>query len=349
MTELNSKYQFTCSQLHDDPKTWLITGVAGFIGSHLLHRLLELDQTVVGLDNFFTGRKENLEDVRSLVSPAQWSRFRFIEGDVRNQVDCKRACLGANFVLHHAALASVPLSVEDPILTDSINSAGFVNVLTAARENRVQRVIYASSAAVYGDGPGLPKEEKMPTAPLSPYAATKCVNEVYADTFHRAYGLNSIGLRYFNVFGWRQDPRNQYAGVIAKWIQSILLGQPIHINGDGEITRDFCHIGEIIQANILSAMTETPDAPNHVYNVALGKSTSLNELAAQMIKASGTVFPDKSSPDIIHRPPRVGDILHSRADIQLAQQRLGFAPSMNMEEGLEETLQWFKKRLGNGA
>ena len=251
-------YQTLQAELRAAPKTWLVTGVAGFIGSNLLEQLLRLDQHVTGLDNFATGKSQNLDQVKSLVSPAQWARFQFQQADIGDLVACRAACAGVDYVLHQAALGSVPLSMADPMSTHRSNATGFLNMLIAARDVKVKGFVYASSSAIYGDDPGLPKVEAKVGRLLSPYAATKAINEVYAQTFAMSYGLPSIGLRYFNVFGPRQDPEGAYAAVIPKWIAAFLKRGPVHINGDGETSRDFCFVGDVVQANLLAATTDTP-------------------------------------------------------------------------------------------
>jgi UDP-N-acetylglucosamine 4-epimerase len=273
-------YQQIQTRLLTEPRTWLVTGVAGFIGSNLLENLLKLGQRVVGLDNFATGHQRNLDEVQSLVSPAQWANFTFIRGDIRELADCRKACEGVDYVLHQAALGSVPRSLEDPILTNSANIAGFLNMLVAARDATVKSFTYAASSSTYGDHPALPKVEDVIGKPLSPYAVTKYVNELYADVFARCYGFNTIGLRYFNVFGPRQDPNGAYAAVIPKWTASLLKGEEVYINGDGETSRDFCFVANAVQANLLAATVENPDARNQVYNVAVGDRTTLNTLLA---------------------------------------------------------------------
>ena len=270
-----SAYQQLLEQLPKQPKTWLITGVAGFIGSNLLETLLKLNQNVVGLDNFATGHQHNLDEVQSLVSPEQWAGFNFIQGDIRKLEDCQTACQGVDYVLHQAALGSVPRSINDPITTNSTNIDGFLNMLLAARDAKVQSFTYAASSSTYGDHPALPKVEDNIGKPLSPYAVTKYVNELYADVFAKTYGFNCIGLRYFNVFGKRQDPNGAYAAVIPKWTAAMIQGEDVFINGDGETSRDFCYIDNTVQANLLAATTTNPDARNQVYNVAVGDRKSV--------------------------------------------------------------------------
>ena len=276
--EMGSSYQEVQRLIRQRPRRWLITGVAGFIGSHLLEALLKLKQVVVGLDNYATGYARNLEEVKEAAGAQAWRNFAFIEGDIRQLPDCRRACAGVDFVLHHAALGSVPRSLEDPLASHETNLTGFVNMLVAARDAGVGRFIYAASSSTYGDHPGLPKVEEVIGTPLSPYAVTKYANEIYADVFARCYGMTSIGLRYFNVFGPRQDPEGAYAAVIPKWIAQFIGNEPVYINGDGETSRDFCYVENATQVNLLAANTEDPAALNQVYNVAVGERTTLNEL-----------------------------------------------------------------------
>ena len=284
-------YESLQQKLKAEPKTWLVTGVAGFIGSNLLEALLKLDQHVVGLDNFSTGYQRNLDEVKTLVTSAQWASFEFIQGDIRNLGDCHRACNGVDFVLHQAALGSVPRSIEDPVTTNQNNIDGFLNILVAARDAKVKRFVYAASSSTYGDHPDLPKVEDKIGKPLSPYAVTKLVNELYAEVFARTYGFKTIGLRYFNIFGRRQDPNGAYAAVIPKWISSMLESAPIYINGDGETSRDFCYIDNAIQANLLAAVASSEEATNQVYNVAVGDQTSLNQLYLFLRDSLAKYFP----------------------------------------------------------
>src|SRR5262245_15640258 len=334
------------ARLKTAPRTWLVTGVAGFIGSNLLEALLKLEQTVVGLDNFSTGNKRNLEEVKRLVTSQQWGRFRFVDGDISNVQSCRSACVGVDLVLHQAALGSVPRSMEDPLGCHQSNVTGFLNMLVASREAKVSRFVYASSSAVYGDAPELPKVEERIGRPLSPYAASKAIDEVYAEAFARAYGFSSIGLRYFNVFGPRQDPEGAYAAVIPKWIASLLKRQPVHINGDGETSRDFCFVENVVQANLLAATTTNPEALNQAYNVALGDRTSLNELF-QILKTSLRKR-DPSLPDTqpIYRDFRPGDVRHSLADITKAKRLLGYSPTHRIAEGLELAMEWYVRNVG---
>jgi UDP-N-acetylglucosamine 4-epimerase len=329
------------ARLAVEPKIWLVTGAAGFIGSHLLETLLSLNQTVVGLDNFATGYQHNLDQVRELVSAEQWTRFRFIEGDICKLDDCNIACAGVDYVLHQAALGSVPRSLENPIATNAANVSGFLNMLVAARDAKVARFVYAASSSTYGDHPDLPKVEDRIGKPLSPYAVTKYVNELYADVFSRCYGLESIGLRYFNVFGPRQDPNGAYAAVIPKWIDAMLKGTTIYINGDGETSRDFCYVANAVQANLLAATTLNPEAVNQVYNVAAGQRTSLNELFTLLHLAIGRHDGSEQSKQCSHGPERAGDVRHSLADIGKAQELLGYKPKFEAKERLSAALQWF--------
>lgn len=335
-----SRYEEVQEELRAQPRTWLVTGCAGFIGSNLLEKLLELGQRVVGLDNFSTGHQHNLDDVRECVGEEAWSRFRFIEGDIRNLADCHAACEGVAYVLHQAALGSVPRSLADPITTNESNVTGFLNMLVAARDAGVKRFVYAASSSTYGDHPGLPKVEDRIGRPLSPYAVTKYVNELYARVFEDAYGIETIGLRYFNVFGRRQDPDGAYAAVIPKWIGQMLRGDPCTINGDGETSRDFCYIDNAMQANLLAAVAPTPEA-GAVYNVAFGERTTLNELHASLTSAlvrCGAVT-QVLKPD--YGPFRSGDVRHSLADISLARERLGYLPTHSADQGIHAAVSWY--------
>lgn len=338
-----NQYQTVCEQLQQAPKTWLITGVAGFIGSNLLETLLKLDQIVVGLDNFATGYQHNLDEVKGCVSEAQWSNFNFIEGDIRQFEDCQTACTGVDYVLHQAALGSVPRSIVDPITTNDTNISGFLNMLTAARDAHVSSFSYAASSSTYGDHPGLPKVEENIGNPLSPYAVTKYVNELYADVFARSYGFKAIGLRYFNVFGQRQDPNGAYAAVIPKWTASMIAGDDVFINGDGETSRDFCFIDNTVQANILAA-TAPEEAKNQVYNVAVGDRTTLNDLyaAIQVALLENSIRYEKSA---VYREFRAGDVRHSQASIAKIQQALGYAPEYPIAEGIQLAMRWYVNNL----
>ena len=339
-----SQYQTVCAQLQQAPKTWLVTGVAGFIGSNLLETLLKLNQKVVGIDNFATGHQHNLDEVQGLVSAEQWANFRFIEGDIRNFGDCQNACTGVDYVLHEAALGSVPRSIADPILTNSANITGFLNMLVAARDAQVSSFTYAASSSTYGDHPALPKVEENIGKPLSPYAVTKYVNELYADVFAKTYGFKAIGLRYFNVFGQRQDPNGAYAAVIPKWTSSMIAGEDVFINGDGETSRDFCFIDNTVQANILAATTQDEAAKNQVYNVAVGDRTTLNELyrAIQVALAENQVNFER---DPVYGEFRAGDVRHSQASIAKIQQHLGYAPQFKIAEGIQLAMRWYVNNL----
>jgi len=336
-----TKYQEVQQYLRDHQHQWLVTGVAGFIGSNLLEALLRLNQKVTGLDNFSTGHRHNLEQVKELVGPEAWSNFNFIEGDIRNLEDCRTACRNVDFVLHEAALGSVPRSIEDPILANDNNISGFLNMLVAARDSSVKRFVYASSSSIYGDNPDLPKEESMIGRPLSPYAVTKYVNELYADVFARCYGTEVVGLRYFNVFGPRQDPNGAYAAVIPQWVAALIKNQPLRINGDGETSRDFCFVDNVVQANLLSALVGDAEAVNQVYNVALNERTSLNQLYAMMRSLLLEQFPHLEK----HRPEyvdfREGDVRHSQADIAKAAKLLGFHPTHRIDQGLKQAMDWY--------
>ena len=346
---MGSRYQDVQQLLRQTPRRWLITGVAGFIGSHLLETLLKLGQTVVGLDNYATGYARNLEEVKAAAGAAAWRNFTFIEGDIRALADCRQACAGADIVLHHAALGSVPRSVEDPLATHESNLTGFVNMLLAARDAGVARFIYAASSSTYGDHPGLPKVEDAIGGPLSPYAVTKYANELYADVFARCYGMNTIGLRYFNVFGARQDPEGAYAAVIPKWIAQLTRGEPVYINGDGETSRDFCYVDNAVQANVLAACTDDPAALNQVYNVAVAERTTLNELFELQRALLMEHFPQVRECRPRYREFREGDVRHSQADISKAQKLLGYAPTHRVREGLKEALGWYIRSLPQKA
>lgn len=339
-----SQYQTVCEQLKQSPKIWLVTGVAGFIGSNLLETLLKLDQTVVGLDNFATGHQYNLDEVQSLVSAVQWAKFTFYEGDIRNLEDCQKACACVDYVLHEAALGSVPRSIADPITTNATNISGFLNMLTAARDAKVSSFTYAASSSTYGDHPALPKVEENIGKPLSPYAVTKYVNELYAEVFARTYGFKTIGLRYFNVFGKRQDPNGAYAAVIPKWTAAMIAGDDVFINGDGETSRDFCFIDNTVQANILAATTADDAAKNQVYNVAVGDRTTLNDLyrAIQAALAENGVNYTK---DAVYRDFRAGDVRHSQASIAKIEQALGYAPEFRIDAGIQLAMRWYVKNL----
>jgi UDP-N-acetylglucosamine 4-epimerase len=328
------------------PLRWLVTGSAGFIGSHLVHALLDLDQTVVGLDNFATGHPRNLDEIRAVVAGERWSRHRFIKADIGDPGACRIACQGIDIVLHQAALGSVPRSLDDPIATNRANIDGFLNVLVAARDAGVRRFVYAASSSTYGDHAGLPKVEDAIGRPLSPYAVTKLVNELYAEVFARCYGLQSIGLRYFNIFGARQDPDGAYAAVIPRWIRAMLVGDEVAINGDGETTRDFCYVDNAIQANLLAALTDDPAAINQVYNVAVDDRTSLNRLFQLLRDALATRFPGLAAVKPAYRDFRPGDVRHSQADIGKARRLLGYAPTHRLVEGIHAAMPWYLAHYG---
>jgi UDP-N-acetylglucosamine 4-epimerase len=342
---LSTTYESVLAALRQTPRRWLVTGVAGFIGSHLLETLLRNDQQVVGLDNFATGHRHNLESVRAAVSPGQWERFRFVEGDIRDAATCQAACEGADYVLHQAALGSVPRSINDPLTTNAANITGFLNMLVAARDAKARRFVYAASSSTYGDHPGLPKVEHLIGRPLSPYAVTKYVNELYADVFARCYGMESIGLRYFNVFGPRQDPEGAYAAVIPKWAAAMLRGETVYINGDGETSRDFCFIANAVQANLLAATTTAPEAVNQVYNVAVGDQTSLNQLYALLAERLQARRPLLSIAQPVKREFRSGDVRHSLADVGKARERLGYEPTHRIGQGLDVAADWYTRNV----
>ncbi len=331
--------------LKKHPRNWLITGVAGFIGSNLLETLLRLDQRVIGLDNFATGHEHNLEEVRLLVTAQQWERFKFMRGDIRDLTQCHIACEGVDIVLHQAALGSVPRSIEDPITTNAANITGFLNMLVAARDANVSRFVYAASSSTYGDHPDLPKVEDRIGKPLSPYAVTKLANELYADVFASAYGMHIIGLRYFNVFGQRQDPNGAYAAVIPRWFAGMIRGEEIFINGDGQTSRDFCYIDNCVQANVLAATTTNEAAINQVYNVSCGARTTLNELFYLIRDTLVEADPELAAVVPIYRDFRRGDVLHSLADINKARKLLGYDAAVSVKQGLQTAAQWYQSRF----
>ena len=346
-------YESLLTELPRAPRTWLVTGVAGFIGSNLLETLLKLDQRVVGLDNFSTGHQRNLDEVQSLTTPDQWANFCFIRGDIQQLDDCRQAmqwrhandsALAATpveHVLHQAALGSVPRSLVDPITTNGANVTGFLNMLVAARDASVKSFTYAASSSTYGDHPGLPKVEEVIGKPLSPYAVTKYVNELYADVFARSYGFNTIGLRYFNVFGRRQDPDGAYAAVIPKWTASLIKGEPVYINGDGETSRDFCYVDNAVQANLLAATVTQGEALNQVYNVAVGERTSLNDLFRHLRDSLAIGQSSIAGSQPSYRDFRSGDVRHSLADVGKIGRLLGYRASHRLGDGLQEALGWY--------
>ncbi len=339
-----SAYSDLCATMRANPHRWLVTGVAGFIGSNLLERLLTLGQTVTGLDNFLTGYQKNLDMVRDAVGEEAWQRFTFLEGDIREPATCRKACEGVEHVLHEAALGSVPRSIDDPLLSNSCNIDGFVNMLVAARDARVRSFVYAASSSTYGDSPELPKVEDNIGNPLSPYAVTKYVNELYASVFTRCYGLTTVGLRYFNVFGQRQDPYGAYAAVIPQWFASLLKGETVFVNGDGETSRDFCYIDNVVQANLLASFAEG-DARNTVYNVAFGQRTTLNELFALIREEVSRHKPEAAAAVPTHRDFRTGDVRHSLADITRARTLLGYDPAFDVRQGLRLAGDWYAAHL----
>lgn len=339
-----SKYHEICEELLSHPKIWLVTGVAGFVGSNLLEKLLLLNQKVVGLDNFSTGFQENLDEVKQSVTPEQWSNFTFYKGDVCHLDDCKQACQGVDYVLHQAALGSVPRSIQDPIATNQANINGFVNMLVAARDASVQSFTYAASSSTYGDHPGLPKQEDIIGNPLSPYAVTKYVNELYANVFKKVYDFNSIGLRYFNIFGKRQTPAGAYAAVIPKWTSAMIQDDTVFINGDGTTSRDFNFIENAVQANILAATALKEDALNQIYNVAVGGRTDLKALYTMLQKTlqeNGVLY----NKEAVYRDFRPGDVMHSQADISKITTRLGYEPEYLIHQGIEKAMPWYVKNL----
>jgi len=345
-------YSNLIDELIKKPKTWLITGVAGFIGSNLLEHLLKINQKVIGLDNFGTGHQSNLDEVQMLVGQDKWENFSFIEGNILNLHDCKNACSGVDYVLHQAALGSVPRSISDPITTNDVNIGGFINMLVAARDADVASFTYAASSSTYGDHPELPKVEENIGKPLSPYAVTKLVNELYSDVFSRSYGFPSTGLRYFNVFGRRQDPDGVYGAVIPKWVSAAINHVPIYINGDGETSRDFCFVENVVQANLLAAVMwdenftvqtdRLADMPlSQIFNVAFGARTSLNELFRQIIANLVRDYPSVKNIKPVYREFRDGDVRHSLADIDKANRLLGYQPTYSLEDGLKLAIKWY--------
>jgi len=342
---ISPKYEELKTQLRSEPKTWLVTGCAGFIGSNLLEALLKLDQTVVGLDNFSTGYRHNLDEVQGLVSEKQWERFRFTEGDIRDLETCHEGCAGVDYVLHEAALGSVPRSLADPIASNQSNIDGFLNMLVAARDAQVKSFTYAASSSTYGDHPALPKVEDRIGKPLSPYAVTKYVNELYAHVFALNYGFRAIGLRYFNCFGPRQNRSGPYAAVIPNWMTAMIQGEPIYINGDGETSRDFTFIENAVQANLLAAMADD-SARAQVYNMAVGERTTLNQLFEYIRKTfqhHGVEYSDVP----IHRDFRPGDVRHSLADTCKIRDQLGYQPTHSIRQGIEDAAEWFVRRLSS--
>lgn len=339
-----SAYSDLTKSMTAQPSRWLITGVAGFIGSNLLEHLLKLGQTVVGLDNFLTGYQKNLDMVRDIVGPEAWRRFTFIEGDIRDIDTCHAACKGVQHVLHEAALGSVPRSIDDPLLSNSCNITGYLHMLVAARDAGVKSFVYAASSSTYGDSPELPKVEDKIGSPLSPYAVTKYVDELYADVFNRCYGFSSVGLRYFNVFGQRQDPYGAYAAVIPQWFASLIKKETVFVNGDGETSRDFCYIDNVVQANLLASFAQG-EATNKIYNVAFGQRTTLNELFDLIKEEVARHKPEVMSAECVHRDFRAGDVRHSLADIGRAEKLLGYGPQFDVRQGLRLAGDWYAANL----
>ncbi len=332
-------------ELRAEPRRWLVTGVAGFIGSNLAQALLELDQEVVGLDNFATGRRENLHQVRELVGPERWARFRFVEGDVALPEVCRDALGGVRVVLHQAAIGSVPRSIAEPLKSNAANVTGHLALLEEARRAGVRRFVYASSSSVYGDSPTLPKVESQLGRPLSPDAVTKLADELYATVHGQLHGMETVGLRYFNVFGPRQDPEGAYAAVIPRWIAAMVRGSEVRINGSGEISRDCCYVANVVQANLLAATVESPEALNQAYNIAVGERTTLDRLFALLRDRLAARYPRLAGSTPTYGPPRPGDVLHSLADISKASRLLGYAPTHSIERGLDESLPWYETHL----
>jgi len=335
------KYNNIKEELKLDQKVWLVTGVAGFIGSNLAEALLKLNQKVISLDNFATGHRYNLDHIKNSVSPQEWDNFTFVEGDITNYDTCKSITKDVDIVLHQAALGSVPRSIDNPVVSNNANVTGFLNMLTAAKDNDVKRFVYASSSSVYGDSQELPKVEERTGNILSPYAVTKAVNELYMGVFYKCYGFESIGLRYFNVFGKRQDPNGAYAAVMPKWIGQILSGEDVYINGDGETSRDFTYIDNVVQANIMAGMTTNSDAFAKAYNTAAGGRETLNNLYQEITKGLKSNLPDLEIKEPIYRDFRAGDIRHSNANIDSAKELLGYEPTHTLEQGLKESIEWY--------
>jgi UDP-N-acetylglucosamine/UDP-N-acetylgalactosamine 4-epimerase len=339
-------YEQIQDQLRAAPRAWLVTGAAGFIGSNIVEQLLRLEQKVVGLDDFSTGRPRNLDEVQAAVAPRQWAHFTMLRGDITNADDCRRACSGAQYVLHHAAVGSVPRSIEDPLFADRVNVTGTLHVLVAAQQAKVRRFVYASSSAVYGDDATLPKVESVLGNCLSPYAVSKLADELYAQVFGRCYGTETIGLRYFNIFGPRQDSNGPYAAVIPKWISAMIHGQDVVINGDGETTRDFCYVADVVQANILAATCQNSAALNRVFNVARQSKTTLNQLFEILRTRLALFYPHLEQLKPAYGDFRAGDVRHSEASIDEAKRALGYSPRYTVAQGLDAALAWYRQNLG---
>jgi UDP-N-acetylglucosamine 4-epimerase len=340
-----NRFETFTEELRAKPRRWLVTGVAGFIGSNLAQSLLEADQEVVGLDNFATGKRTNLEEVRDLVGPERWHRLRLVEGDVASPEVCRDAVAGVDAILHQAALGSVPRSIEEPLGSNAANVTGHLALLEAARRAGVRRFVYASSSSVYGDSPTLPKVEKDLGRPLSPYAVTKLTDELYSTVYGHLHGMETFGLRYFNVFGPRQDPEGAYAAVIPKWIAALIAGDEVRINGAGDISRDFCYVKNVVQANLRAATVETKEAFNQAYNVANGHRTTLDELFELLRSRLAPRHPRLVAAKPVYAPFRPGDVMHSLADIGKAQRLLGYEPTHSIEQGLDEALDWYELNL----
>lgn len=345
MASTMNKYETVQQQLVLMPKTWLVTGCAGFIGSNLVETLLILGQKVIGMDNFSTGYQHNLEDIRNNVSGEQWKNFTFFKVDIADYDMCEQVCQGVDIILHQAALGSVPRSIDNPINSNLSNVTGFLNLLTAAKNNGVKRFVYASSSSVYGNSSELPKIESRTGNLLSPYAVTKYTNELYAGVFHTCYGMETVGLRYFNVFGKRQDPDGAYAAVIPKWIALLLKNEPVYINGDGETSRDFTYIDNVVQANILAGTTENPAVFAEAFNVAVGGRLTLNDLYRSISRRLHENIPDFTEQKPIYRDFRQGDIRHSNADITKIRQMLAYDPTHDIDSGLDECISWYIRNL----
>lgn len=344
-TRMNDSFNLQ-NLVSGESRRWLVTGSAGFIGSHLLEYLLRAGQQVVSLDNFSTGYQKNLDEVRHAVGEEAWARHTFIKGDICDAETCRRACDGVNLVLHQAALGSVPRSIENPQLTHASNATGFLNILVAARDAGVSRFVFASSSAIYGDHPGLPKVEDVIGQPLSPYAVTKYLNELYANVFTRSYGLSTIGLRYFNVFGPRQDPNGAYAAVIPNWAQKICTGEACYINGDGETSRDFCYIDNVVQANLRSALMPLTEPAYETFNIAYGERTTLNQLHQAMSAILSELMPDLTVLPPVYREFRKGDVRHSLADISKVSEMLSYVPTRSVQDGLRQAMPWYVANPG---
>ena len=328
-------------QLKENQKSWLITGVAGFIGSNLLEELLKLNQKVIAIDNFATGHRYNLEQVKQAVTKEQWDKFTFVEGDISDFSTCHSVTKDVDIILHQAALGSVPRSIDNPIVSNNANVTGFLNIISAAKDNGIKRFVYASSSSVYGDSKELPKVEERTGNVLSPYAVTKATNELYANVFNKQYGMETIGLRYFNVFGKRQDPNGAYAAVMPKWISQMLHGEDVYINGDGETSRDFTYIDNVVQMNIMSGMTTNQDSFGQVYNTAAGGRETLNNLFEAIKSELESNIENLTIPKPIYRDFRAGDIRHSNANIEKAKKYIGYKPTHTLKEGLVESIEWY--------